>query len=306
MNEADRISLHFKYCTVMLVMILVAVITDRWTAQKDFTTYLSNAATLTSLVLGLVAIFYSYISNDGLSKSLGSLITVSDAVRDSKTEIARYVEITKDAVAATETNASVLKGASKDVHGALSTLDSTLKSISDQNEKLQTLVAHLPTRIDQLESKMGDVAKALGEKPERPQAAASSSEISLPVIERFLTRPSLSYNLVTYAFVLAARAKKPVSMESLSNAIELSQPSTMNGFMLGMNAFQLLSRSPVKGLERVFKVTDIHPDLDAKTKPYIDKYIEENYLEGSSEKANWLRKLKNIEELFCESTASDA
>lgn len=298
MNEAERISLHFKYCALILVMMLIAVATDRWTAQKDFTTYLSNAATMTSLVLGLVAIFYSYISNDGLSKSLGSIATVSADVRDSKTEIARYVDLTKDAVSATQTNASLLTEASNDVHGALSTLDTTLKAISEQNEKLQTLVSHLPTRMDQLETKMGDVAKALGEKPSQPRSAATAADISTRVVDRFLARPSLSYNLVTYAFVLAARTKKPISMESLAKAVELNQPSTMNGFLLAMNAMQLLSRSSAEGQDRTYNVIAIHPDLDAKTKPYIDQYIEKNYVNKPAEKADWLRRLSNIEELF--------
>ncbi|MDZ4057086.1 MAG: hypothetical protein U1D69_08985, partial [Polynucleobacter sp.] len=62
-TEVDRISLHFKYCVLILGMIIIAVATDRWTARQDFTTLLSNAATMTSLVLALVAIFYSFISN---------------------------------------------------------------------------------------------------------------------------------------------------------------------------------------------------------------------------------------------------
>jgi hypothetical protein len=298
MSDVDRISLHFKYCALILVMIIITVATDRWTAQKDFTTYLSNAATMTSLVLGLVAIFYSYISNDGLSKSLGSIATVSADVRDSKTEIGRYVDLTKEAVTTSAANASLLKGTSEDVHAALSTLNGTLRAISDENHTLQALVASLPTRIDQLESKVGDVAKALGEKPPQPQSAASSTEISPRVVERFLARPALTYNLVTYAFVLAARTKKQLSMDALAKAVELNQASTMNGFLYAMHAVQLLSREFVEDQNRVYYVTAIHPDLDATAKKYIDDYIERNYSDKPAEKANWLRRLSNVEAVF--------
>lgn len=298
MTEAERIALHFKYCTLILVMIVVAVATDRWTAQKDFTTYLSNAATMTSLVLGLVAIFYSFIANDGLSKSLGSIATVSADVRESKSEIAKYVDLTKETTAVGATNAALLIGASDEVKSSLSTLDATLRAISTQNEHLQSLVTSLPSRIDQLESKVGDVAKVLGEKTPQPGTAASSADISTRVVELFLSRPSLTYNIVTYAFVLAARTKKPVSMEALAKAIELNQPSTMNGFLLGMNAFQLLKRTFVEGQERVYNVSAIHPDLDALTKKYIDDYIARTYGENAQERQAWERKLANVEAMF--------
>jgi len=67
-DKYEKIKIHFFYCILILVIAIIAIATDRWTAQKDFTAYLSNAATMTSLLLGLVAIFYSFISNDGLSK----------------------------------------------------------------------------------------------------------------------------------------------------------------------------------------------------------------------------------------------
>ena len=39
---------------------------------------------MTSLVLALVAIFYSFIANDGLSKSLGNISAVANEVKESK------------------------------------------------------------------------------------------------------------------------------------------------------------------------------------------------------------------------------
>lgn len=298
MNEAERIALHFKYCALILIMIVVAVATDRWTAQKDFTTYLSNAATMTSLVLGLVAIFYSYISNDGLSKSLGSIATVSADVRDSKSEIEKYVDLTKDASASGASNAALLRGASEEVKASLVTLDATLREISNQNNALRSLVADLPERIDQLESKVGDVAKALGEKPQQPNTVASNVDISTKAVERFLARPSLSYNIVTYAFVLAARSNKPISMQELSTAIELNQPSNMTGFLLGMHAAQLLSRTFVEGEKGVFNITAVHQDLITGTKKYIDDFIARAYAEKPQEMEKWARKLGNVEAMF--------
>ena len=59
-QSCEKLSLHFKYCGFIAVMVVVAIATERWSTSKDFTTYLSNAATMTSLLLGVVAIFYSF------------------------------------------------------------------------------------------------------------------------------------------------------------------------------------------------------------------------------------------------------
>lgn len=300
MNTDERIILHFKYCVLILVMIIIAVATDRWTAQKDFTVYLSNAATMTSLVLGLVAIFYSFISNDSLSKSLGSISTVSSEVKASREEISNFVMLTKQSTEAGVANASLLKSASEGVGASLSALEGTLHAISEQNQTLQALVCNLPARIDQLESKVVDVAKSLGEKPTPPQSAASSAEIPTRVVERFLGRPSLSYNLLTLALVLSAQTKKTVSIDAICKAISLDQPNTMNGFMMAMNAAQLLARTAVEGQLRTFRVTSIHPDLTSKTRQYIVDYVERAFAEKPMEKAVWLQKLANIEALFLE------
>lgn len=297
-NDAERIALHFKYCVFILVMVVIAVATDRWTAQKDFTTYLSNAATMTSLVLGLVAIFYSFISNDSLSKSLGSITTVSSEVKDTKVEISRYLDLTKQATAAGVDNAALLKTASEDVGVSLSALESTLQAISDQNNTMQTLVANLPARFDQLESKVVDVAMSFGEKPSRPESAASSTDISSRVIDRFLARPSLSYNLVTYAFVLSEKTKRPVSINAICEAIGLNQPSTMAGFLMAMSAAQLLSRKVVDDQVKTYLVTSIHPHLQSETKKYIVDFVERTYAEKPSEKDAWLTKLAKIEAMF--------
>ena len=297
-NETEKLALHFKYCAFILIMVIIAIATDRWTAQKDFTTYLSNAATMTSLVLGLVAIFYSFISNDSLSKSLGSITTVSADVTAARDQVGQYLQLTKTATDASAANASLLHGASNDITTTLVSLEHTLKSIGDQNQTLQGLVASLPTRIDQLETKFGDVAKALGEKPQQPLAATSQTDISARAVERFLARATLSQNLLTYACVLAGKEKKELSIAAVCTAIALNQPSTLNGFMAGMHAMLLISRKLVVGQDKVYFVTTIHPEIDCQTREYFVNYLEENYKEQPIEKGEWLIKMKNIEALF--------
>ena len=295
-NDTDKLTLHFMYSVLILLMVLIAVATDRWTSQAHFTEYLGNAATMTSLVLGLVAIFYSFISNDSLSKSLGSITTVSSEVKESKEQITRYLDLTKNATIAGAESAELLERASNDITLNLSSLTSTLNAISEKNDALQSLVSNLPSRFEQLEVMVGDVAKAIGEKPQ--SAAGSRDGIDSQAVDVFLSRASLSNNLLTYACVLAAKKKQELSIAAVCEAISLKAPNTLNGFLHCMNAIRLLTSRAVTEKEKVYLITDVHPTLDSKTKPYFVEYIEDTYADKPEQKDAWLKKLSNVEAIF--------
>jgi GTP1/Obg family GTP-binding protein len=125
-TDVEKLRLHFIYCAIILGLVIVAIATDRWTAQQNFTEYLSNAATMTSLVLGLVAIFYSFISNDGMSRSLGNINNVSSQVGQVRDEIADFVKLTEQATTATRSSAGQMQGLSDKVERDLAALTQTL------------------------------------------------------------------------------------------------------------------------------------------------------------------------------------
>lgn len=296
-NNCDKLALHFKYCAFIALMVVIAVSTDRWTDKQGFTTYLSNAATMTSLLLGVVAIFYSFISNDSMSRSLGSITTVSSEVRDARTQIETFVELTKAATDESAKNTGLVHDTSVTLSTSLTSLDETLHAISSQNETLKMLVANLPTRIDQLESKFVDVAKAIGEKPQKSEPPLASGDIPKQVIQRFLARSSLSQDLLAYACVRAALSKKDLAIADFCKAVEFDTPSHYNGFLSCMSAMQLCSRKSVEGQDKTYKISTVHPDLESESRSYFLSYIERE-ITDPAQKSSWQKRFENIEALF--------
>jgi hypothetical protein len=128
MNEnCDKLALHFKYFIFMLFAVIIAIATERWSSNKEFTTYLSNAATMTSLLLGVVAIFYSFVSNDGMSRSLGSITTVSSEVREARQKIEQFVRLTEEATQAGSRTTALVHDASAKLSGSLVSFEDTLR-----------------------------------------------------------------------------------------------------------------------------------------------------------------------------------
>lgn len=297
-TNCETLALHFKYCALIAVLLLVFLATERWSTNKDFTTYLSNAATMTSLLLGVVAIFYSFISNDGMSRSLGSITTVSNEVSEARSDIQRFTEHTKTSTDTAAANNELVRTASSELSGTMTTLTSTLQAIASQNETLQQLVGRLPSKLDQLETRFGDVAKALAEKPQSPATAISTSDLPPKAIERFLARATYNQNLLIVACVLANQSKKPLDIPALCNAIDWNTPNAYQGFVNCMHAVQLISRSSLEGRDKTYTITSVHPELALHAKSAFLKYVDQNFSDKQDERAVWIGKLAAVDALY--------
>lgn len=295
-KDIDMVKLHFKYCALIALMLFIGIATERWSASKDFTTYLSNAATMTSLFLGVVAILYSYVSNDSMSKSLGSISTITDEVRSVRSEVEDFVDIAKKTNKDAEKNSETFSFASESVSLSVTSLNTTLQSITQQNQELRFLIEALPGRMEQLETKFDGVAKAIGEKPQQPPA--SPADVSNKAVSRMLARASLNQNLLMHACVLAEKTKKPLSLNDFCDAINWNGTNHLQGFLGGMHAMQVCSRAIIDGQEKCYTIEEVHPHLKSNSKTYYDGYIGRAYKDKPEEFKRWSEKMKQVEALY--------
>jgi len=297
-SEKPRLVLHFFYCTVFLVFCLVLVATDRWTEKNNFTEYLTNAATMVSLVLGLVAIFYSFIANDGLSKSLGNISQVSSEVAQTKGEISEYLKLTREAVKAGEKSEETMRSVSSGVNATLSSLSAAMDAINTQTNKLHESMDALPTRFDKLETTIKETNRKLGEKGVAPSTTPPKADKSaIGNVTRFLEISSLSANLFTYACVLAHRRERQLSIRNFCDAVGLDLTNYFNGFRACMHATDLIDSVLVPDTTLIFTVKKVHPELSAETESYINAFIDRNFKDKPEVKASWRTKLVAVEAL---------
>jgi hypothetical protein len=292
-DQVKRLRVHFGYVSLILILIIIAIATDRWTHQGNFTEYLSNAATMTSLLLGLVAIFYSFVSNDGLSKSLGSISTVSDEVRQSKAEIARFVSLTQDTNEKSAASSVLMRDASAEIRTNLTSLNDTLSAIQRHQEVLYGSVEKLPSRLDELERKIFGVTKS-------PVQTSSSSllEPDPVLVKTFLEISALSCNLFTYACVLANGSQKPLSIDAFCAAIDVRLALYFSGFLGCMSATRMISYKITDSPGFAYTITRVHPVLEVTTKGYIMNYIDRAFADDPEKRAKNIADLEKVEALF--------
>ncbi|WP_139791150.1 hypothetical protein [Chromobacterium violaceum] len=263
-----------------------------------FTTYLSNAATMTSLFLGVVAIFYSFVSNDSTSRSLGSISTITNEVGAVRDEIHDFVDLTKKSNESSAANTRLVQEASTTLTESLETLQATLSEISSQNQTFKELMTNLPSKIDQLDAKVDDFVKVSGEKPQNNQSASNPAEIPKAVIQKFLDRSNLSQNLLAIACVLAQQNNKNLCINDFTEAVDWNAPNQVIGYLSGMHAAQICSRRIIEGKSRTYKITAVHPEVVAQAKNYFETYVKNHFERDSEDYEKWNEYLRNVENLF--------
>lgn len=293
-----NIGLHFIYCVSILLATIILLATKEWTNLGDFNSYLSNSATMVSLVLGLVAIVYSFITTTGLEQSLGEITAASKDFRESRAQISDYLKLAEAQTEKIQASREGLEHASTEVSTTISSLQETLGRVSAQNDNLVQIVKTFEDHFEEIGHKFNELgsrvdARASADKP-RTKNAADLRPADNSFVDEFLAISPLSCNLLTYACVLACQTKKQLSLSDFCNAIKANLRN-MAGFLTCMNATGLIKRRLVPEKPLTYEIDTVHQRLETQTKSEFTEYIKGM---TSGDKTIWLEKLKAVDTLF--------
>ncbi|WEL95665.1 MULTISPECIES: hypothetical protein [Delftia] len=298
--------LHYRYIIFMLICAAILIACSKWSESSSFTTYLSNAATMTSLLLGVVAIFYSFISNDSMSRSLGSISTITTEVKGVQNEIQGFVNLTKEANASSETNTALVQDASKHLSSSLKSLEQTLTDISSQNATLQDLISQIPNKFDQLDAKITGISALKEEKPRQERQVATEEKIPDELIDGFLRRSTVDQNIFLIACAEAYKRKVKFDISSLCKIAELrTSKESLSGYFYCMIALQVCETDKLFSIRDNVSIDDMHPALKNTAKSYLIEYLNrtggtllnrDTRLKQISLVEDWILSLQSVEE----------
>lgn len=264
------------------------MITDRWTDKANFTVFLSNAATLTSLVLGVIAIFYSIIANADLSKSLGNIGRVSDEIVASRQAIGDYVRESQSLAEVSKNNAEALKGASTLIAQDIGHLEQVLESLRSESQQLKDSVVPIPARIDELAAKLAEAIPAAPAQRDAPQSTPTIDK------EMFLRRASITGIVVTYGLVLANKNKKIFDCDEVSAKLA-SDAAYIHGFSVALHTVNAINNKPVEGKARGLNVSRTASSLSSITFEDAKRAIEGRNLNNAEV---WIEHLRTIDSML--------
>jgi hypothetical protein len=297
-----HLAYNFIYVTVFLATILVVVLAHKWTPQPRFTEYLSNATTLASLLLALVAIVYSFISSESISRGLGEVSSVARVVAESRDEVKILLAKAQELNQSADDNLQLSRQASEQIGSDLKSLGDVLSSMESGNETLQGTIGELRLRLGQIEGRFDGLEKILDDKRQpdhssEPSSYSPNGLIDKEGIHHFLELSSLGENLLTLAIVRAYQNSKELSIEEFCKAIGLSVRNRAIGFLACMEAIGMIKSVTITTTPRIYEIEHVNKLLESESEQYIIDYLD-RVREGNPEHyAKWSAKFHSIKGL---------
>jgi hypothetical protein len=191
----SNLRIHFFYVTFILCLTIVLLVSFRWSALEGFTTYLNVAATLNALIVGVLAIIYSFLSNGSINQSLGSVQSASSQMGAVSSEMQAAVR-----------NAQVLQ-----------------EKADARTEKLHDLIIDMQSGLGELASTTEKIAGSVDSISDR----ISNSQKSAPKEQDplFSTGQEDSIDIKESRYAVFIRKSSPLGLLSVYAALQASRSS---------------------------------------------------------------------------------
>jgi len=260
--KAERTKIHCAYWLGIAAMLMIGQATHYWGNDEKFTMYLSNAATMTSLFLALVAIIYAFYSNASLSQSLGGISQVSTEVRQSRDFISQYLEQTKEVAHEGQTQVDTLKAMSHK-------LELDLSKIASQHSAIQNLLTEIPGRFDSLESTL----KTEAVKPSRAVAGRKAASEHRPpehLMRTFMEQSSIAGLFLCYAMTISKQRGTPMRIVNVNTTPRPNMAQYLKGYAVSMAAANFIDYDDD---DKLINVEYVHPYINENVLKIIDERI---------------------------------
>lgn len=164
-QPSNSLKIHFFYVVVILGGVIVLLATKHWTGLQGFTDYLSVAATITSLVLGVLAIIYSFVSSNSTNNSLGSIESAAQDIRsigfDLRSVVTEGQQLQKQA-----------ESRNQEFHHLVGDLRQAVDGISSTTTEIAGTIQGLPSQFGELRDEVRK--RAHSEPADKPKENLSA------------------------------------------------------------------------------------------------------------------------------------
>jgi len=149
-SRISKSNLFYIMVIVYLGITMAFVLSIKFTPEERFTEYLGNAATSISIVLALIAIFYSFISGESLSQSIGHINEASNSVSKSRDSISEFLSEIRTITQTSEISADNLRKAHDESINSQNRMKLAVEKFESKFDEWENVITQLPNRLDTL------------------------------------------------------------------------------------------------------------------------------------------------------------
>ncbi|MCW3126154.1 MAG: hypothetical protein JWO03_1812, partial [Bacteroidetes bacterium] len=209
--------------------------------------YISFASTITSLVLGVIAIFYSIISNSESSKNIGALAEASQKVKDG----------------------------SEKIFGISASIDDSVKTLMEITGKLNLHLDQVPQHFEEMKGEINTLSEKFNYNFFSPSSEAKSTlELNEVSIKSFLKNSTVGGLYAIYAAEVAYENEVELSISSIVIDFEDDIGSIITMYFIAyLNACKALDIIRFSGETRIVKLSFVNTTIKGLVKQYLIEKI---------------------------------
>lgn len=291
----SNVGIHFFYVTLILVALIIFIATARWTELPKFTDYLSAAATITSLVLGLLAIIYAYISNDSLSQTTGVLSGAAGEAQQATSKITLLVDNVENLTRGTTQTNEKLAVILYDLKEQLNSLDGTAATLDKQVNAIVEVLPEIPKGLQKMEKRFDEFIQAAPIADPIPIKAISPETLE-KFAENCVASSSPAGVLLIHAIYLSHKNDKEIDIKKFT---KFSSPDYLFGYFIAMNSLGLVEYEKANGTSTSLVKITFCPDAFSEARSAFE--AKSNKQKSEETKNRWKLLLEQVEEQFGES-----
>lgn len=235
--------LHLIYCIIILVLVIIAIFSYYFSGDSNLAGLIAFAATIASIILSVLAIFMTILSNN----SIGGML---HKVRDLHDTVTVIPEALNESVEDLKCTTTELMSVNTDVNKAILALGGKLESMENH-------LAQNDNKLDNLLSTITSNNSVNSAKSEHP---------SENLIEQYLNTLSLNGIFILYGFFLYQEKEKAgiFSITEFSKTIFGVDPAYLHGILVASASANILSYSTIEDTNNM----DL---INLSLSPYITK-----------------------------------
>ncbi|UPG83986.1 hypothetical protein L2Y94_11515 [Luteibacter aegosomatis] len=284
----ERLRLHFIYCGILAVLVIINLSVLYWMGVPDFTTYLTNVATITSLMLGLVAIIYSFVANSGLAQSLGSLGAISREIQHSK-------EIMRALVSSGEAQAKSMEDEQERLRVVSGEISDNLTRIKDQHESIRDLLGQIPDRFNALDDSLKAMATQADNLSQNGVEREEEGTFNTTFVQNFLEDSSPAGMMLCFAASRAEERGKDLDLASLRPEGLASWADYFRGYLVSMGAAGLVDARTRKENNTIVTIKYLHPYIrENARKALLDAMAKETKSSTVERRKKWMEHIDSL------------
>lgn len=295
MNSKEKgannvLKVHFFYVTLILVLIIILLMAKNWTSIDGFTNYLTAAGTIVSIVLGVLAIIYSFVSGDSISRSLGGVASAAEELQFARQEFTSVVNAASEITDVSRASSTELNGLVAAVSKEVRELMAVSTKLSLSTEGIAKKIDLLPERFDTIDIRLDE--SLTGKKPDHPGPTVPN----IRTLENIINYGSNLGAALIYAAALSKEKNKPINLssESFRNSIDycygfltavyaadiIDYDNEPDFKILVVNEFPMTSEQVLETIKPAFEADDVRASL---LKELIER-VQLDFSSGKDEK----------------------